>query len=165
MGSSRLIKCRTSCQRVVGTYNWKSKPQPYFPTRRGETIMTHTFTFEPLLTIADIMRIFCVSQITVYRWLDLARQGKHPLPLPIGDGIGNRKQKRRLRWSREAILAYLNASNPQASPTTESAAQRQRRHSSAMSRLKAKGVRIVTPKQHEVRNMIHQNPKTQRGGN
>ena len=126
--------------------------------------MTHTFTFEPLLTIADIMRIFCVSQITVYRWLDLARQGKHPLPLPIGECIGNHKQKRRLRWNREAILAYLNASSPQV-PETESASQRSKRHTLAMNRLKAKGVRIVAPKQHEVRNMIHQNPKTQRGGN
>ena len=106
--------------------------------------MTHTPTLEPLLTIADIMRIFCVSQITVYRWLDLARQGKHPLPLPIGECIGNRRQKQRLRWNREAILAYLNASNPQASPTTESATQRQRRHTLAVNRLKAKGVRVST---------------------
>jgi transposase-like protein len=107
--------------------------------------MTHTL--EPLLTIADIMRIFCVSQGTVYRWLNLSRQGKHPLPLPIGDSIGNRKQKRRLRWSRESILAYLNASNPQASPTTESAAQRQRRNTLAMNRLKAKGVRFASTQQ------------------
>ena len=127
--------------------------------------MTHTFTLEPLLTIADIMRIFCVSQGTVYRWVNLSRQNKHPLPLPIGDCIGNRKQKRRLRWSREAILAYLNASSPQASPTTESAAQRAKRHNAALASLRAKGVRIVAPKQHESRDMIHQNPKTQRGGN
>ena len=113
--------------------------------------MTHTPTLEPLLTIADIMRIFCVSQITVYRWLDLARQGKHPLPLPIGECIGNHKQKRRLRWSRESILAYLNASNPQVSPTTESATQRAKRHNAALASLRAKGVKVkvATQKQNQ----------------
>ena len=124
--------------------------------------MTHTPTLEPLLTIADIMRIFCVSQGTVYRWLDLARQGKHPLPLPIGDCIGNRKQKRRLRWSRESILAYLNANSPPVPEITSPSALRQR-HTAAMNRLRSKGVRVVAPKQHESRDMIHQNPKTQRG--
>ena len=112
--------------------------------------MTHTPTLEPLLTIADIMRIFCVSQITVYRWLDLARQGKHPLPLPIGDGIGNRKQKRRLRWIRESILAYLNASNPQV-PEIESPTQRTKRHNAALASLRAKGVKVkvATQKQNQ----------------
>ena len=104
--------------------------------------MTHTPTLEPLLTIADIMRIFCVSQGTVYRWLDLSRQGKHPLPLPIGEYIGNRKQKRRLRWNREAILAYLNASDPP-TPRISSAKSRQMRHAEAMSSLARKGVRTA----------------------
>jgi transposase-like protein len=108
--------------------------------------MTHTLTLEPLLTIADIMRIFCVSQGTVYRWLDLSRQGKHPLPLPIGDSIGNRKQKRRLRWSRESILAYLNASDPP-TPQIESGKSRRMRHAEAMARLERKGVRTASKRQ------------------
>jgi len=98
--------------------------------------MTHTPTLEPLLTIADIMRIFCVSQGTVYRWISLARKGKHRFPLPIGD------HKQKHRWSREAILAYQNAGNPRAPPKIEPAASRAKRHNDALERLRAKGIKI-----------------------
>ena len=90
---------------------------------------------EPLLTISDITKIFSVSQVSVYRWVALARQGKHRFPLPIGD------YKQKLRWSREAIAAYQHASNPQPAKI-ESASQRQKRHAAAMDRLRSKGVNV-----------------------
>jgi transposase-like protein len=104
--------------------------------------MKHTLTLEPLLTVTDIMEIFGVTAVTVYRWISLARKGKHRFPLPIGD------HKQQHRWSREAILAYQNAGNPRAPPTIEpSAAQRTSRHRAAMDRLLARGVKVkVAPK-------------------
>ena len=96
---------------------------------------------ERLLTITDIMKIFGVSQVTVYRWIALARQGQHRFPLPIGD------YKQKLRWSREVIAAYQNASNPSV-PKIESASERSKRNKAALASLRARGVN-VTPKGEE----------------
>ena len=93
---------------------------------------------EPLLTIADIMKIFGVSRVSVYRWIAESRAGRGRFPLPIGG------HKQKLRWNRDAILAYQNANNPQPEKI-ESAAQRQKRHATAMNQLHSKGVN-VTPK-------------------
>ena len=92
---------------------------------------------EPLLTIADIMRIFRISQPTVYRWLALARRGESQFPLPVGG------HKQKLRWSREAIAAYQNANNSQP-PTIESASQRSKRHRIACESLAKHGVKITS---------------------
>jgi len=98
-------------------------------------------TLEPLLTVADLMVIFVVSQMTIYRWVALARQGKHPFPLPIGG------HKQKLRWSKESILAYQSANTSQP-VIIESASQRAKRHNGAMDRLAKKGVK-VSPKSSE----------------
>jgi len=98
--------------------------------------MKHTLTLEPLLTVTDIMEIFGVTAVTVYRWISLARKGKHRFPLPIGD------HKQQHRWSREAIIAYQNAGNPRAPPKIEPAASRAKRHNDALERLRAKGIKI-----------------------
>ena len=45
-----------------------------------------------LLNIADIMKIFGISQVSVYRWVSEARKGNSRFPLPIGD------TKQKLRW-------------------------------------------------------------------
>jgi predicted DNA-binding transcriptional regulator AlpA len=95
-------------------------------------------TIEPLLTIADVMEIFSVSQPTIYRWIALARLGKSQFPLPVG----GRKQK--LRWSQESILAYQAANNPQPQKI-ESASQRANRHRAACESLAKHGVN-VSPK-------------------
>jgi len=92
--------------------------------------------FEPLLTTDDIMKIFGVSRPTVYRWDKLAHEGRSRFPCSIGDA------KQRLRWSREAILAYQNASNSQPTPKIESAGERSRRHVAAMKSLADKGVTL-----------------------
>jgi len=92
---------------------------------------------EPLLTIADIMRIYSISQPTVYRWLALARRGEGCFPLPIGG------HKQKLRWSRDAILAYQNVNSPQL-PKIESETQRQKRHRIACESLARHGVKVTT---------------------
>jgi predicted DNA-binding transcriptional regulator AlpA len=94
--------------------------------------------FEPLLTIADIMKIFSVSQPTVYRWISESRKGESRFPLPIG----GRKQK--LRWSRESILAYQSENNP-TPQKIESASERSKRHRAACESLAKLGVK-GTPK-------------------
>jgi transposase len=71
-----------------------------------------------LLRVEDVMRIFHASRITVYRWLALARQGKHGLPLPIG----GRKQK--LLWNRDAIEEYCR-STPEQQQAEKERQQRQ----------------------------------------
>ena len=88
--------------------------------------------------VTDIMEEFGVSQITVYRWVALARQGKHWLPLPIGD------RNQTLRWSQES-LANLK---PRAPPEIEPTSQRTKRHNAALERLRSRGVK-TTPKQNE----------------
>ena len=92
---------------------------------------------EPLLGIHDVMKIFNISQPTVYRWLALARQGKSRFPLPVG----NMKQK--LRWNRADILVFQTANSP-LPLHVESASQRQKRHNTAMNRLRAKGVKVAS---------------------
>ena len=59
------------------------------------------------LTIEDIIRIFQVSTITVYRWVNLARAGKHSFPLPIGT------IRQKLRWTKQSIIHYQNGNNGQ----------------------------------------------------
>lgn len=93
------------------------------------------YTLKPLLTVEDIMVIFLVSRVTVYRWNRLAKEGKSQFPC----AVGNRKQG--LRWCREAILAYQNANNLQ-QPIPESAAQRKKRHATACESLRQRGVKI-----------------------
>ena len=92
---------------------------------------------ENTLTVHDIMQIFHISQVSVYRWVSLARQGKGNFPLPLGG------HKQKLLWTREAITAYQHAKGIQAVPNIESASQRQKRHAAAMNRLRSKGVKIA----------------------
>jgi transposase-like protein len=93
---------------------------------------------ESFYTVKDIMEKFGVSQITVYRWVALARQGKHWLPLPIGD------RNQTLRWSQESFANL----KPRAPPEIESASQRTKRHNAALERLRSRGVKIA-PTQEE----------------
>ena len=97
---------------------------------------------EDTLTVRDICRIFHVEPETVYRWYALAKQGKHSLPLPIGNS--NRKQK--LCWSREVIAAYLNANNPPP-VNVESSSERSKRHRAACEALAKLGVKLNTNKE------------------
>ena len=99
----------------------------------AKLIMKHTL--EPLLTVEDIMVIFLVSRVTVYRWHRLAKEGRSRFPLAIGD------TKQGLRWSREAILAYQNANNLQP-VKIESANERKKRHATACESLRRHGVKI-----------------------
>jgi len=87
------------------------------------------------LTVQDIMRIFHVSGITVYRWVNLARQGKTKFPPPIGG------HKQKLCWSRDAIAAFQNGVNT-LPPKPESAKSRQKRHAAACQSLARRGVNI-----------------------
>jgi predicted DNA-binding transcriptional regulator AlpA len=91
---------------------------------------------QTVLHAGDIMRIFGISQPTLYRWIAEARAGKNEFPLPIGNGY-----KRKLFWSRDAIIGYQNASITP-SPKIESATQRKKRNTAAIDRLRQKGVSV-----------------------
>jgi predicted DNA-binding transcriptional regulator AlpA len=94
---------------------------------------------QPVLHIGDIMRIFGISQPTVYRWISEARAGKICFPLPIGNG-----HKRKLFWSRDAIIAYQNANIVLPTPKIESASQRKKRHHAACESLARHGINVST---------------------
>jgi transposase-like protein len=92
---------------------------------------------QPALGIKDIMRIFDISQPTVYRWVRDARAGKSTFPLPIGNGF-----KKKLLWSQDAIAAYQNAANAP-TPKFETTAQLKTRKTAAMERLRKRGVNVT----------------------
>ena len=71
-----------------------------------------------LLRVEDIVRIFHISRVTIYKWVNLARQNKHAFPLPVGG------PKQRLLWSRAAIEKYCRS---QSAPSPEEQAEKERR--------------------------------------
>ena len=97
------------------------------------------------LAIEDMMRIFRLSRISIYRRLREARAGRGGLPLPIPTG-----RKQRLRWNAETVRQFLqNANEPQATPTLEieSAKSRQKRHAEAMKQLERFGIKAPQKEQ------------------
>jgi len=58
---------------------------------------------ESLLKIEDIMRIFGLSRVSIYRRVSEARAGKSQFPLPIG------KRKENLRWNATDIEAFCQS--------------------------------------------------------
>jgi predicted DNA-binding transcriptional regulator AlpA len=58
------------------------------------------FMIEPLLNVEDLMRMFHISRVTLYRWIALARKGEGHFPLPVF----GRKQK--LCWHRDAVEQF-----------------------------------------------------------
>lgn len=58
---------------------------------------------EPLLNIDDIMRMFHVSRVTVYRWISLARRNQSRFPLPVGG------HKQKLCWNRADVERFCLA--------------------------------------------------------
>jgi predicted DNA-binding transcriptional regulator AlpA len=57
---------------------------------------------ETLLGIEDIMRIFGLSRVSIYRKVAAARAGQNHFPVPLGE------KKERLRWCAASIEAYCN---------------------------------------------------------
>jgi len=92
-------------------------------------------------TIEDIMRIFRLSRVSIYRRLREAREGRGGLPLPIPTGT-----KRSLRWNADTVRQFLqNAdSTPPMPPppTIESAAKRSARNQAALRELEKFGIKI-----------------------
>jgi hypothetical protein len=95
------------------------------------------------LTLQDLCQIFHVKPVSIYRWVAETRKGKSQFPAPINGVPGG---KRKLIWSRNAIVAFQNANNPQ--PTNpESATSRKKRHTAALDSLRKRGVNV--PKQSD----------------
>jgi len=57
--------------------------------------------FEPLLGIADIMKIFSLSKVSIYRKVAAARAGKIRFPLPAMDA------NQRLMWTVSSIESFF----------------------------------------------------------
>ena len=92
------------------------------------------------LTIKDICRLFHVAEVSVYRWVKEAREGRSEFPLPIN---GMFQGKRKLLWNRNVIAAFQNANTPAPAPKIESATQRTKRNNAALDRLRNKGVKVA----------------------
>jgi predicted DNA-binding transcriptional regulator AlpA len=66
-------------------------------------------SIDPVVDIEELKVILGgVSTATVYRWLAESRKGIGALPLPINTGGAGGGRKRRLLWSRGAILKFIN---------------------------------------------------------
>ena len=98
------------------------------------------------LTVEDLMRIFQLSRVSIYRRLREARAGRGGLPLPIPSGT-----KQRLRWNGETVREFLQSADtmPQKPPMQkiESAKSREKRHANAMKKLEKFGIRVPKKEQ------------------
>ena len=110
--------------------------------------------FESLLTTEDMMRIFQLSQVTLYRRLRDAKAGRGDFPLPIQTG----GVKRCHRWNAEEVRKFLeNANEPPQTPPAlnfesekskrKRDAKMQKRHADAMKKLEKLGVRVPKKEQ------------------
>ena len=91
------------------------------------------------LGVKDLMEILDRSRPTIYRWHD---DGTLPPTIDIGG------KKRRLLWSRDSIVAFLENRGSRAPPSTppvESATSLAKRHADAMAELQGLGVNVGTP--------------------
>jgi hypothetical protein len=100
------------------------------------------------LTIEDIMRIFRLAKVSVYRRLREMREGRDGgLPPPIPSG-----PKQRLRWNPETVMEFLEStdSTPQ-KPTLpiESETQRAARNRAALRELEKFGIKIPRNEQKQ----------------
>jgi len=77
----------------------------------------------PVLKVQDIMKIFGISQPTVYRWIAASRTGTgNGFPLPIGS------YRQKLSWSRESIEEFMQSKNvPQPLVNTSSPSRQKAR--------------------------------------
>jgi predicted DNA-binding transcriptional regulator AlpA len=66
-------------------------------TEREEVFMRE---IEVLLGIEDMMRIFGLSRVSIYRKVAAARAGQSRFPVPLGES------KERLRWCPVSVEAY-----------------------------------------------------------
>ena len=98
------------------------------------------------LTVEDLMRIFQLSRVSIYRRLREARAGRGGLPLPIPTGV-----KRSLLWRAEDVRKFMQSADdePQTPPTLkiESAKSRQQRHADAMKKLERFGIKVPRKEQ------------------
>jgi len=99
---------------------------------------------EPLLGLKDIIVAFNISKATLFRWLRDARHGKNNFPLPLNT------PGRRLVWSKAAIEAFLEKSQPVDCPKAATPRQLKRRHADAMYKLESvHGVKMSSRKEVE----------------
>jgi len=72
-------------------------------TTYSPLLKKEVFMIEPLLNVEDIMRMFHVSRVTVYRWIALARRNQSRFPLPVGG------HKQKLCWNRADVERFCLA--------------------------------------------------------
>ena len=96
------------------------------------------------LTVTDMMQIFQISRVSVYRKVSDGREGRQcglPLPIPT-------RPKQRLRWNVETVRKFLENGDgmplPSSTPPFESEAKRAARNRVALRELEKFG--IIIPK-------------------
>ena len=75
---------------------------------------------EPLLGIREIMKIFRLSQVSVYRKVAAARSGKGEFPLPIWGS------KQGLRWNAADVEVFCQSKTVPRRPVRTNGSKRQR---------------------------------------
>jgi predicted DNA-binding transcriptional regulator AlpA len=95
-----------------------------------------------LLTLRDLMPILNLSEATIRRRIAESRAGIGNFPKPV-----NNESRRKLLFNPDEVELWAGCQQSAPVAKIESSTQRQRRHSSAMKRLEAKGVRIAPTQQ------------------
>ena len=102
-------------------------------------------TVKSTMDTEELTQTLGISLATLYRRLAESRKGIGTLPLPINMGGNNGGRKRRLLWSRDAIMAFLQKQNseaPQPSLNFMSETERRKRNAAACQSLRANGVKL-----------------------
>ena len=102
-------------------------------------------TVKSTMDTEELTQTLGISLATLYRRLAESRKGIGTLPLPINMGGNNGGRKRRLLWSRDVVMEFLqqrNSEAPQPSLNFMSEAERRKRNAAACQSLKAKGVKL-----------------------
>ena len=73
-----------------------------------------TRIIEPLYRTEDMMKIFGLSKVSIYRKTALARKGIGRFPIPIGDA------KHKLLWHADDVEAYCRSRSPTHVPVATS---------------------------------------------
>ena len=93
-------------------------------------------SIDPVVDASELAQILEVSLQTIYRW---RFDGTLPPTILIGG------KKRRLKWTRSSILAFLeNRDSSTVLPDIESEAERDKRHKAAMRELQGLGAAMNT---------------------
>ena len=98
---------------------------------------------EPLLNIDDLMGIFGLSRISIYRKVAEARAGESQFPRPIWES------KKKLRWSASDIENYIKVNTASQAPVAVTSSREKRKQAKSFQERQA-SARTVLAERHGI---------------